>query len=394
MKILYVALKYDYGIQDRGYSFEHYNFYDSLHHMGQDLIYFDYATLLQKYGRKQMNKLLLETVKSEKPDLMFTVLTHDELDRGTVKHISESTDTRTLNWFCDDHWRFDDFSRRWAPCFNWVVTTSEGALQKYAAIGYDNVIKSQWACNNFLYKKLDLSVTGSVTFIGQPHSDRRQIIEAIRQTGIDVRAWGTGWESGRISQEEMIRVFNQSKINLNLSNSSAAASPGGTHKAADAALYPVYRAIGKVPGGPQLKTLGKKWLARTKSARTDDKPRTLPVVSDPGYKEQIKGRNFEVPGCGGFLLTGQAENLGEYYDIDKEIVCFDDVPELLEKIKYYLANEEERQAIASAGYRRTINEHTYVHRFEQIFKKAGLECQPGSGIPKEGARDGKVTEIT
>jgi len=30
MKILFAALKYDYGIQERGYSFEYYSFYDTL----------------------------------------------------------------------------------------------------------------------------------------------------------------------------------------------------------------------------------------------------------------------------------------------------------------------------------------------------------------------------
>ena len=29
------------------------------------------------------------------------------------------------------------------------------------------------------------------------------------------------------------------------------------------------------------------------------------------FAEQIKGRNFEIPGCGGFTLSGWAENLFE-----------------------------------------------------------------------------------
>ena len=29
MKILYIAMKYEYGRQELGYSFEHYNFYKS-----------------------------------------------------------------------------------------------------------------------------------------------------------------------------------------------------------------------------------------------------------------------------------------------------------------------------------------------------------------------------
>ena len=42
------------------------------------------------------------------------------------------------------------------------------------------------------------------------------------------------------------------------------------------------------------------------------------------------------------------------------------------KGKYYLKNDEEREMIAKAGYERTLKEHTYLQRFEEIFKKIGL----------------------
>ena len=135
MKIVYVALKYDYGIAERGLSFEHYNFFDTLVHMGHDIVYFDFMTLLNELGRDDMNKRLLDVVKAERPELMFTFLFGDELDPRVVRRISKETGTVTLNWFADDHWRFETFSRRWAPNFNWIVTTASDAVPKYAAMG-------------------------------------------------------------------------------------------------------------------------------------------------------------------------------------------------------------------------------------------------------------------
>ena len=326
-RILYVAMKYDYGFPERGLSFEHTNFYDALRHMGHQLIYFDFMTLMQQRGREAMNRLLLEVARSEKPDFLFCVLFRDELDKDVVKEISENTDTVTLNWFCDDHWRFDDYSRYWAPVFNWVATTASSALPKYERIGYENVIKTQWACNHYSYRRLDVPLMYDVTFVGQPHGDRRQVIEALREAGIYVQVWGTGWESGRLSQEAMIGVFNQSRINLNLSNASV--------KRSRRRLLP--------------------WR------KSDD-------------REQIKGRNFEVPGCGGFLLSSRADNLREYYNIGDEIACFNDTRDLIDKVKYYLAHEEERMQIAEAGYRRTLAEHTYAHRFREIFSVTNLKA--------------------
>jgi spore maturation protein CgeB len=118
----------------------------------------------------------------------------------------------------------------------------------------------------------------------------------------------------------------------------------------------------------------------------------LPSVSS-GYEEQIKGRNFEVPGCGGFMLTGWAENLEDYYVVGEEVVCFDQTAELIEKVRYYLDHEAERQAIARAGYERTLREHTYAHRFAEIFRQVGLAARSGASAPEDVGRPGRTEEI-
>ncbi|MGH9424683.1 MAG: CgeB family protein, partial [Terriglobia bacterium] len=347
MKVLYVAMKYDYGKEEQGYSFEHYNFYHSLSHMGHEILYFDFMTLMQKHGREWMNRRLLEVAKTEKPDLMFTVLFTDELEPGVIREISGSSDTVTLNWFCDDHWRLDTYSRHWAPCFTWVVTTAKSALPRYDQLGCRNVIKSQWACNHFLYGKSDLPLEYDVSFVGQPHGNRREIVRALRGAGLDAHVWGTGWESGRLSQEEMIGIFSQSRINLNLSNASVPISTPRL-RARDTARRWLSRFLNVVPFGSQLKTTGKHWLSAMGNSVLPAKTRDSLKLASSQYVDQIKGRNFEIPGCGGFLIAGRAEDLENYYEIDKEIVCFDDVNDLIEKVRYYLRHEDERAAIAQA----------------------------------------------
>jgi spore maturation protein CgeB len=369
MLILYAVMKYDYGQLERGYSYEHYNFFDTLVHMGHDIIYFDFMTLLRQYGKTGMNRRLLEVVKAEKPALMFTELFTDEIEPRTVNTISKDTETITLNWFTDDHWRFDGFSRHWASRFNWVVTTTASALPKYATLGHQNVLKSQWACNQFLYRKLDLPPIYDVTFVGQPHGDRPQIIQAIRDSGIGVQVWGTGWESGRLSQDGMIRVFNQSRINLNLSNASTGAVRMPAYKAA---YHTVSQSLNVLPYVPEVKKTLKSWLGMNSERAA--------APANMSYSQQIKGRNFEVPGCGGMLLTGRADNLEDYYEVGQEVACYENTADLIDKIKYYLQHEDERVALAEAGYRRTLAEHTYVHRFTDIFQRIGLPPRgDGSG---------------
>lgn len=308
-------MKYDYGDPKRGLGYEYYNFYLTFKKMGLDIIEFDCMSILKERGKKKMNRLLWDMVQKEKPDLLLCALMRDEFDPEVISKISRDTKTTTLNWFSDDHWRYDNFSKFWAPKFNWVSTTDQEAVAKYHRDGYGNVIKTQWGFNPDIYHLKETPYKYDVTFIGQVHSNRKAVIKKLEKSGIEITCFGAGWPNGRIEQDEMVTVFNQSKINLNLSNSST-----------------------------------NKWFRFWKKDR-----------------DQIKGRNFEVPGSGGFLLTGTADNLEDYFVPDKEIGMFSAEIELPERIKYFLENDAERESIKEAGYKRCLSEHSYSARFEKIF---------------------------
>jgi spore maturation protein CgeB len=60
------------------------------------------------------------------------------------------------------------------------------------------------------------------------------------------------------------------------------------------------------------------------------------------------------------------------WDRIKEIACFENYPDMEAKIKYYLAHETEREAIAEAGYRPAKAEHTSEMRMRQVFAEMGF----------------------
>jgi spore maturation protein CgeB len=94
---------------------------------------------------------------------------------------------------------------------------------------------------------------------------------------------------------------------------------------------------------------------------------------------QIKGRNFEIPGAGGFLLTSRADNLEEYFVPGEEIATFASKSELAGQIRHYLGHPDERERIRAAGHARALREHTYERRFLDIFHAIGAETTPGIG---------------
>ena len=91
----------------------------------------------------------------------------------------------------------------------------------------------------------------------------------------------------------------------------------------------------------------------------------LNIHSQGGWGTNM--RTFEVTGCGSFLLCEFRETLSDLFKIGEEIVCFKDTVELKELVKYYLSHSEERERIARKGQERTYKEHTYKHRMTEMF---------------------------
>jgi len=85
-------------------------------------------------------------------------------------------------------------------------------------------------------------------------------------------------------------------------------------------------------------------------------------------RDDINYRTFETCGCNTLLLTNYTPNLEKLFEIGKEIVVYNDLDDLYEKVKYYLSNEKERAEIADLGYKRAKKDHTYYERSKKIIE--------------------------
>jgi spore maturation protein CgeB len=77
-------------------------------------------------------------------------------------------------------------------------------------------------------------------------------------------------------------------------------------------------------------------------------------------------RLYEATGVGALLITDRKDNLGELFEVGKEVVAYSSPEEAAELIRYYIAHPEEARAIALAGQARTLREHTYKRRMEEL----------------------------
>lgn len=329
MKILLVCMRYDYGDPSRGHSYEYYNFYESLRSLGHEVTLFDYMTEMQVLGKAGMNQKLLGMVQETRPALTMFSLYTDQFEPEVVQQLRNYT--KTLCFFHDDTWRVE-YSLFWARHFDFFTTPDIYGERRYAARGLSNAIHFPFGCNEQLYRKMDVPKQYDVSFVGGWHPYREWLINRLRKQGLSVHAVGHRWPGGIVEHEQMVQVFNESRINLNMSNS---------------ASWDV-RYLLSSPFAV---------VNRLRSSKT---------------VEQLKARHFEINGCGAFQLSYYVEGLEKYYEIGQEIAIYIDPDDLLEKVRMYLADAELRESIAHAGYQRTMIAHTFALRFQNVFERMGL----------------------
>lgn len=83
-----------------------------------------------------------------------------------------------------------------------------------------------------------------------------------------------------------------------------------------------------------------------------------------GIQSGASLRIFDILGCGGFLISNYQSELPELFEVGKDLILFESKTDLLEKITFYLKNEESRQEIARSGYQKVKKEFSYRRRLE------------------------------
>ncbi|MBI3611417.1 MAG: glycosyltransferase family 1 protein [Nitrospirae bacterium] len=281
-------------------------FHEPLTRTFSNVILCDYLKKTAEMGITAVNEEIIEIVQKEHPKyVLWTSWQYDILE-STLEKIGKEG-AIVVGWFFDDAWRFDNYSKYWIPCLDYCVTNHGEAVPRYKAY---NARVIHAIPNTGIAVPCDWSNMKEeyeVSFIGtRLTAGREEYINEIKKNDIPCHLFGNGW-GGYIPFKMMIEIFGTSKINLNFS-------------------------------------------------------RTLDYF-------QMKGRIFQVCLAGGFLLTEHAPGIEKYFEIDKEIVCFRNASEMIDKINYYLIHDDERRAIARAGWERAVNNYTSFHVVSKVFQE-------------------------
>jgi spore maturation protein CgeB len=267
---------------------------------------------------------VLAAVDALQPDLVLA-LAQAPLVPSTLAEIGRRGVRRAF-WFVEDH-RLFTYWREVAPEYDYLFTIQRGALLGEAgALG---------ACARYLPCAADpavhrpLALTederrtfgAAVSFVGAGYRNRRLAFRSLLDLGL--RVWGSDWENpgllatalqrdgARVSSEDAVRIFNATDVNVNLHSSTYV--------------------DGVDPRG-----------------------------------DFVNPRTFEIAAAGAFQLVDERALLPEMLRPGTEVATFADAGELRERVAHWLARPEERTAIALAGRRRVLAEHTYRRRMAAL----------------------------
>jgi len=297
--------------------------------------------------RPTLETALLTQISAEharRPIDLFFSYFYSALCRPEVIREIHRLGIATMNWYCNASYQFH-LIEELAPAYDYCLVPEKFRLDDYRRVGA-HPLYCQEAANPTVYRHFDLPYDYAVTFIGQRYGDRPTLIDAILRQDIPVQVWGNGWQTAPsrprgwwrrlkarfrspapdpyapycgppLSDEELVRTFSRSKINLGFS------SCGETHREMERIL-------------------------------------------------QVRLRDFEVPMSGGFYLVEYMPELEEFFDIGREVVCYHSAEELVDMVRYYLMHDAEREQIRVAGYTRARRDHSWQARFRQVFTQIRL----------------------
>jgi len=303
------------------FEYTYQNWYFPLKRHCKKIIDFDPQWNHLVYGKEVMNKKFLEFIKKEKPDHIFLWVGGSLFYFDTLLKIRElSPKTQTFMVLQDDDSAFENFSRYFILAGDYGLIFHKRYIPKYKKQGTGNVFYSAGIDTKF-FRNLNMKKKYDVVFIGCPKSEpsrRYEFIKFLKDKGIKIKLFGPGWQDypefkdiygGILDSKKMIKVINQTKIFLNLTRN----------------LF--------------------------------------------GEATDIKAKIFEGGACKTFVLTEYCEAYLDLFNEKKEMIMFEHKKELLDKVKFYLKNEKEREKIAEAAYKKIIKVYSLDMELNRIFKE-------------------------
>lgn len=108
------------------------------------------------------------------------------------------------------------------------------------------------------------------------------------------------------------------------------------------------------------------------------------ITINHALRSEMSMRCFEAPACGSLLFCEESNRGARDYLVDGKHCVYYNFGNLVEKLRYYLSHEEERSALARAGYEH-IQQFTYAAQGKRLLDK--VQAILAEGRPRKRSRE-------
>lgn len=298
----------------------------------------------------------------------------------------------SVNFYCNSVYQFDLVAEIAAKAdVSWHP--ERGARKLYLQVGARPVSVQMGADPN-VYRPVPEAIRSTkACFVGQRYADRDRWLAHLSNAGIPVEMYGPGWDQESTRTEQSIASDGQSEyLGRRLTQPGTAASYRQAMRqniTGQGIVGGVVRTCRQLSYRRQTRKLARLLSPFAKGPIPFEKISGVFASYDvilnfsnvwadgrPGSKliPHVRLRDFEAPMCRTCYLTGHTDEIGKFYDLGKEIDTYRTPDELIDKTQYYLRHPVEAEKLREAGYLRARKDHTWEQRFEELFRKTGMDA--------------------
>ena len=362
MKILYLFANYDSMM----FQWQKYHIFDE---MAEHDCIFDVISPSSFKNIEQLNDTIISRIKSNHYDVFFTSYNEEVIWESTIEEIKKYEVPTVL--FCPDN-LVDPFRHKnVASMFDLVWLTSKETEYMFKQWGANTVFLPYAANPKFLKGNIPKDDIPRVGFIGTPHGSRVANINKLIESGIPMTIHSKKNDTSNA-------VFRASSKEYLLAIKDYIKYPIGRRLLCGAILDKLGKNIIDV-SNPNLilrNPVPLDELANVNSSYaltfSFTAAKSTGILKHP--VDIVNLRNFEIPMSGGLQFCRYSDEIASYFEPDKEIILYHNEDEMIEKAKFYLAeeNSELRMKMKIAARKRAEKDHTWYKRFSVLFDKLNI----------------------
>lgn len=284
----------------------------------------------------------------------------------------------TINFYCNSIHQFP-LVRTIASRVDFSWHPERDAHAAYLAAGARPVHVQMGADPNLCHAVENARRAARACFVGMRYADRDVQLAQVVRSGVPVDIYGSGWgtaqDSPRLPETQTdgnSRLINYARVIAE--NIRSSGMFGGVvrtmrqarHRSNSRTALEVCRPAAKGRAGALAEVFGAyEVVLNLSNVWSDARPGSTLVP-------HVRMRDFEAPMCRTCYLTGHTDEIGEFYEIGREIETYRSPDELGDKTQFLLSHPDAAEKMREAGWQRARRDHTWQRRFEELFRKTGL----------------------